>query len=1123
MMSESERSYHELIGELEAFIRKYYKNQLIRGAFYATGIMVLFFLGVTSAEYYGEFAVGTRTVLFYGFLSCTALVLAKFIAIPLSKLYSIGERLSYEDAASIIGLHFVDVKDKLTNLLQLSKETGYAKGEGVSLLEASILQKTSELRPIPFSAAIDLSQNRRYVKYAAVPLIVVALIFLVYPALVKDSAARLVHHRTFFERLMPFDFIVENSSMEAVQQEDFPLSVSIIGEELPNEVYIEYEGTNYKLNKHGKSSFSYLFRNIQREKTFRLIANGFYSREFELKVMPKPLIMTFQAELLYPAYTKRPAEYLSNTGDMIIPEGTRVEWTFNTVNTEVLTMQFSNGKGEQPAQAERSKANQYTYSDRFFKNGSYTVKVNNKFVRSRDSITYWINVIPDLFPSIKVDEQVDSNNTKRLYFAGLVKDDYGFERLTFNYNRSVEGGASDVVSRPILITQGVSQAQFFHFWNLDDLGISAGEEIEYYFEIWDNDGVTGSKSTRSDKRVYKAPSLKDVSEKTDKKNDKIKEEIKKSTMLAKKLQRDLQDLNKKMLDKKTLSWEEKQKMEDLLDSQKELQKSIKEIKRDVAQTFAEQSEYIQLDEQIIEKQKALEELFERVMTEEMKELFREMEEMMDKLDKSKLKEMMEKIKLDNKDIEKELDRSLEIFKQLEVEQKLERSIEKLKDVKERQEELTKQTEKDDSNSEELKKEQDALNRDFEDVKNDIKEMRNLNKELEHPNDLSDTQESEEQISEDMQESSDNMEKGKKGKSAGSQKKASQGMDELGKKLEMMQAEMEAGADAENLENLRDLLENLVMLSFDQEELMSEFKGTNQKSPEYVKHTQTQKKIKDDAKMIEDSLFALSKRMVEIEPFVNREIAAINDNMSTAIQMMADRKTNEAASKQQYVMTAMNNLALLLSEIVQQMQQEMASQMQSKSSCDKPGCKKPGCKKPGSGQPSMSSMKGLQKQLSKQLNEMKNGMSPGNQKGNGMSKKLAKMAAEQEAIRNQVQQMSQEINKDGQGGMGNLEKLAKLMEQTETDLVNRRITQETINRQKEIMTRLLKAEKAEREREMDNKRKSAESNNEEFGNPMDFFEYNMMKKRETELLRTVPADLRPYYRHKVNEYFNTFKN
>ncbi|HIA05960.1 MAG TPA: hypothetical protein EYN71_04505 [Flavobacteriales bacterium] len=1118
-MSENERSYQDLIGKLEAFIRRYYKNQLIRGALYATGLMVLFFLGVTSAEYFGEFDVTIRTILFYGFLGCTGLVLAKFIAIPLSKLYSIGERLSYEDAASIIGLHFLDVQDKLTNLLQLSKETGHASREGMSLLDASILQKTKELNPIPFSAAIDFSQNKRYVKYALFPLIFVGLIGFLYPALVKDSTARLVHHRTFFEPVIPFEFIIENVGLEAVQREDYPLSVTIVGKELPNEVYIEYEGRNYKLDKTGKASFNYLFRNIQQEKIFRLIANGFYSKEFELKVMPKPLIMAFRAELLFPAYTKRTKEHLSNTGDMIIPEGTKVEWTFNTVNTEKLTMHFSNREGEGPTDADRHEANRYTYSDRFFKNGSYTIKIRNKFVRSRDSITYWINVVPDLYPSIKVEEQVDSNNTKRLYFAGLVKDDYGFEGLTFNYTRTKDGGTSDVVSLPVAIAKEMSQAQFFHFWNLNDLEMKAGDEIEYYFEIWDNDGVNGSKSTKSEKRVYKAPSLKEVSDKTDKRNDKIKEEIEKSTMLARKLQRDLKDLNKKMLDKKTLSWEEKQKMKDLLDSQKELQKSIEDIKKDVAQNFWEQSEYVKIDEQIIEKQKALEELFEKVMTDDMKELFREIEKMLDKLDKSKLKEMMEKMKLDNKDIEKELDRSLEIFKQLEVEQKLERAIEKLKDVKEKQGELTKETEKKDSDVGELKKKQDELKQDFEDVKKDLKEMHDLNKELEHPNELGDTKEDEGQISEDMQESSDYMEKGKKGKSAGSQKDASKGMEELGKKLEQMQSEMEAGADAENLEDLRDLLENLVKLSFDQEELMTEFKGTNQKSPEYVKHTQTQKKIKDDAKMVEDSLFALSKRVVEIEPFVNREIAAINQNMAKAIQMMADRKTNEAGSRQQYVMTAMNNLALLLSEVVEQMQQQMASQMQSESSCDKPGCKKPGCKKPGKGKPSMSSMKGLQRQLNKQLDAMKKG----SQEGNGISKKLAKMAAEQEAIRNQIQQLNQEMNKDGEGGMGNLEKLAKMMEQTETDLVNRRITQETINRQKEIMTRLLKAEKAEREREMDNKRKSSESKNEKFGNPTDFFEYNMLKKRESELLRTVPADLKPYYKHKVNEYFNTFKN
>ena len=1123
-MSENERSYQSLIEKLDAFIRRYYKNQLIRGTLLTAGILVIFYLGILSAEYIGEFGVGVRTILFYGLLTGTALVLGKFIAIPLFRLYKLGDRLSYEDAAGIIGSHFKEVSDKLTNVLQLSKAAGHVDGETASLLEASIAQKTHALRPIPFASAIDFSGNKRYVKYALIPLLFAAFIAFLYPALVTDSTARLVHHRTFFEPIIPFEFIIENGNLDAVQQEDFSLNIRMGGKEIPDEVYIEFSGTSYRLDKSSKLKFNYLFRNIQENKVFRFIANGFYSKEYELNVLPNPLILDFEAELKFPAYTKRTLERLNNTGDMIIPEGTKVAWFFNTMNTESLTLNFSQEENDGLIQANRGDENKFTFENRFFKNSSYTIRTKNDFVKSKDSITYWINVIPDLFPAIEVDEQVDSNSAKRLYFAGMVKDDYGFEQLTFNYVKTSGDNRSDNISVPINFNRSLSQAQFFHLWDLNRLEIKAGDEIEYYFEIWDNDGVNGSKSTKTDRRIYKAPSLKEVSDQANKKNEKIKEKIEKSTMLARKLQRDIKDLNKKMLDKKTLSWEEKQQIKELLDAQKELQKSVEDVKKEVSRNFNEQSEYVKVDENILEQQKQLEELFERVMTDEMKELFREMEKMMDKLDKSKIQEMMDKMKMDNRDIEKELDRSLEIFKQLEVEQKLETAIDKLKKLKEKQKELTKQSKEKNSKAEDSKKKQDELNKEFDDVRKDLKDLEELNKELEHPNDLEDTKAEQEKISDDMKESSEEMGKGKKSKSAESQEDASEGMEELGEKLEQMQEEMEAGADAENLEDLRELLENLVRLSFDQEELMGEFKGTNQKSLEYVKHTQTQKKIKDDAKMIEDSLFALSKRVVEIEPFINREIAAINKNMEKAIQFMADRKSKEAGSRQQYVMTAVNNLALLLSEVVEQMQAQMASQMQGESSCKKSGCKKSGCKKPGHGKPSMSSMKGMQQGLNKQIQSMKKGMKSGNGKsGNAMSKQLAKMAAEQESIRNQLQQMNQQMNKDGQGSMGNLEKLAKMMEQTESDLVNRRITQETINRQQEILTRLLKAENAERERELDNKRKSTEAKNENFGNPTEFFEYNMLKKRETELLRTVPADLKPYYKNKVSEYFNTFKN
>lgn len=87
----------------------------------------------------------------------------------------------------------------------------------------------------------------------------------------------------------------------------------------------------------------------------------------------------------------------------------------------------------------------------------------------------------------------------------------------------------------------------------------------------------------------------------------------------------------------------------------------------------------------------------------------------------------------------------------------------------------------------------------------------------------------------------------------------------------------------------------------------------------------------------------------------------------------------------------------------------------------------------------------------------------------MSEGLAKLAAQQEALRRELQKAADKMNKDGKQGNGGLSKLAEEMEKTENDLVNKMITQETLRRQQEILTRLLEAEKAERERELDKKR------------------------------------------------------
>ena len=197
-----------------------------------------------------------------------------------------------------------------------------------------------------------------------------------------------------------------------------------------------------------------------------------------------------------------------------------------------------------------------------------------------------------------------------------------------------------------------------------------------------------------------------------------------------------------------------------------------------------------------------------------------------------------------------------------------------------------------------------------------------------------------------------------------------------------------------------------------------------------------------------------------------------------------------------------------------MQQQMAMEMQGNQMCQKPG------NKPGG----MKGMQQMQQELNDQITKMaKEGKSPGGKggkdgKGGGMSKEAAQMAAKQAAIRKALEEMGQKNNKDGKGSMGDLEELARQMEQTEEDLVNKRLTNAMLQRQQEIMDKLLKAENAMKERDLDEKRKAQTAQQKIRKTPPEVEEYLKKRNAEIELYKTVPPALKPFYRSLVEDYF-----
>lgn len=1121
-------NYELLIQKLDEFIRKYYKNQLIKGAIYSSSLFLLSYLSITLLEYFGNFGTGVRTTLFYGFIISMIMVISVWVIIPWSKLYKLGAVISHHQAAQIIGTHFQHVKDKLINVLQL-KESGVDHQHSKELLEAAINQKIVELKPVPFTAAIDLTQNKKYLKYALAPMLIILALLVASPSILTESTKRIVAHETFFEKQAPFTFSIENSNLQGIQQQDFEIKIKVSGKEIPDVAYIEIENNQFRLDKSDKLHFSYLLKNLPKTIVFRLFADGFYSKPFELKALPNPTLVNFTVDLVYPSYLQRKPEQLSNTGDLIIPAGTKVNWTIKTQNTDQLTANFEG----QLFELKQSNENEFSLSKAFVQNQNYSLLAANQFLKGKEAINYTIEVIPDVYPAIKVDEKQDSNSMKHVYFKGDIKDDYGFYDLNFCYKKT-NADSNQTVAKEIKvalpINRNISQDNFLYHWDLDRIGMQAGDSYEYYFEVRDNDALNGFKSSRTQKMVYKAPSLKEIAANAEKDNQKLKEELTASIQQAKDIQREMNEMNKKLIDKKTLNFDDIKKMKDLVEKQKDLQNQVENLEKENKQNFEKQNEFKNPDEQLLEKHKQLEELMKNIMTEEMKEKLKELEKLLQQMDKEKTQDALEKMKLDAKDMEKELDRTLEAFKKMELEQKLDDAIKNLDKLAEEQKKLAEKTENKQGENADLKKEQEELNKKFDELKKEMDDLEKKNAELEDAMKLPDTQKQEEDIKKDMEESGEQLKQKQNKKASKSQKSAAQKMEEMSQKMKQAQAEEEQ--EGEDEQALRQILENLLAVSFAEEDLMNKIKTVDRANPQYLKLIQQQKKIKDDAKMIEDSLFALSKRQPKIEAFVNREIADINSNMTKALRNMEDRNTQEAASRGQYVMTAVNNLALLLSESLQKMQQE-----QQKNKNSKPGsgsCKKPG----GSGsKPSMSKMKSMQEQINKQIEKMKEQMAKekgkegekGKEKGQskpgggqgGMSEGLAKLAAQQEALRRELQKAADKMGKDGKQGNGGLSKLAEEMEKTENDLVNKMITQETLRRQQEILTRLLEAEKAERERELDEKRESQEPKNEIFRNQNQFLEYNTLKQKEAELLQTIPPSLNQFYKNKVNEYFNNF--
>ena len=259
----------ELQQKLEAYIRRYYLNELLRGGLFALGLGISAFLLFTFSEYLGRFERPLRAAMFFTLLFGNLALLGYYVLRPLLALYRLRGRMSHAQAALNIGAHFEGVGDRLINALQLQEMQKSGNGSS-ELLLASIQQRTQQLGPFAFDRAVDFSVSRRRIPWLLLPTLLLSTLWIVRPEAITQGSERLFNYRNVYLPPPPYRVQILNKSLATPAHQDFELQVKLAGNELPEVLFLHLGGAAYRMQQDSEDAYSYVFKNPGANQVFFL-------------------------------------------------------------------------------------------------------------------------------------------------------------------------------------------------------------------------------------------------------------------------------------------------------------------------------------------------------------------------------------------------------------------------------------------------------------------------------------------------------------------------------------------------------------------------------------------------------------------------------------------------------------------------------------------------------------------------------------------------------------------------------------------------------------------------------------------------------------------------------------
>ena len=1059
MSDETRHLIDRLRDRLQAAARRTSTRDLAYGLLLTAGVVCALFVILVAIEARFWVPVSGRNFLFWLLVLCgTGLVIA-LVARPLLRLVGLLPPSPDAEIARQVSDRFPVLEDRLVNLLDLA--TGRASAAPSAFVDEAVNNLHDRIQDVPLETATSFDPVRRVGRLASIPAVGLLVFFIAAPGSFLGASARLLSPGVFFARPAPFVLSVTPGDATLVRGETLHIQAFATGDDLPAILSLQLDqGEPVELSADEKGTFHYEIVNVRQSLEYRLYSRETATPWYSIEVIERPVVRGLQVELIPPAYTGLPPQQLpSGTGDILALVGTEARLDVRVDQAQAYIVHASGRVDTLSAGPQAQGAFRITLAD------SYHILVENEAgIRNQDPIEYSITPLRDLPPTIDIREpEPDAMLDMDLRTDLLVdiSDDFGFTDLTLWW-RLVESRFDEVMESPSAIGLPLdafpaTDQTIPYAWDLlttTGLDIVPGDALEYYVVVRDNDAVSGSKEARSAIHRLRLPS---VTERYDALSDQqLDTETEMASLLeeSERLRDQFEEVRDELRQKQQGDWDDRRQVEQLTEAQKALEERVDALEAAMDETAGDMQDLV--SPETMQKFEELQQVMEEVNAPELMQAMEALQQAIDELNPAQMQEALEQVEFNEELFRERLERALELFKNFQVQQKLEEAADRAEDLSEdqgqRADELGSDSNPSDEEREALADDQEAsaeemeaLEAKMEEIARRMEEVRTAPQEaMEQLNDQTAAQE----LPEQMQANAQQMREGQMQQAQQGQQDMQQSLQQLQQQLDNMLSGMQSSQEQISFNALQRLLSDLLYLSHDQEALQRKIDGAAVDSPLLREVAQEQSEMRALMGTAADSLQSLARMVPQMTRAVQARAGSALTSMDGAITAMVARNSGQAVRQQHAAMTSLNELVLLLTELMAQL---LNSQNNN-----------------SAGGMSMSQMiqqlqemASDQRQLNRQIQEML-GQLQGQRLTPDMEARMQQMAMQQQAMRQQLEQLSRERALARQLA-GDLDRIAEQMETTVQQLNAHSPDRELQTRQQQILTRLLDASRAMQER------------------------------------------------------------